>query len=111
MLLSSFFISFAGWRDAGRGSSLVTRSYGSAFGVIVMPDIAWNPAARIATRAETRLMRGQQQTKPELQCRWRWRVGDVAIWDNRATHHHALADDGKQPRKLHRVTLAGEAPR
>jgi alpha-ketoglutarate-dependent taurine dioxygenase len=45
---------------------------------------------------------------PELQCRWR--VGDVAIWDNRATHHYAIADYGTEHRILHRVTLAREAP-
>lgn len=50
------------------------------------------------------------QDKPELQCRWRWRVGDVAIWDNRATQHYGVADYGRATRTLHRVTLAGEAP-
>jgi taurine dioxygenase len=52
----------------------------------------------------------QHQNRPELQCRWRWREGDVAIWDNRATHHYAIADYGDLPRTIHRVTLEGEAP-
>ena len=52
----------------------------------------------------------QHQDQPEFQCRWRWQTGDVAIWDNRATHHYAIADYGDEPRTIHRVTLEGEAP-
>ena len=52
----------------------------------------------------------RHQDQPELQCRWRWREGDVAIWDNRATHHYAIADYGDEPRTIHRVTLEGESP-
>ena len=50
------------------------------------------------------------QSQPEFQCRWHWKVGDLAIWDNRATHHYAIADYGDKPRTIHRVTLEGEAP-
>lgn len=50
------------------------------------------------------------QQRPEFQCRWRWQQGDLAIWDNRATHHYAIADYGDQARTIHRVTLEGEAP-
>jgi taurine dioxygenase len=46
-------------------------------------------------------------TRPENTVRWRWQVGDVAIWDNRATQHRAIADFGRQRRQLRRVTLAG----
>jgi taurine dioxygenase len=49
-------------------------------------------------------------TKPENVVRWRWRSGDVAIWDNRATQHRAVADFGLQQRHLRRVTIAGDAP-
>ncbi|KTT72123.1 TauD/TfdA dioxygenase family protein [Sphingomonas endophytica] len=50
-------------------------------------------------------------TKPENVVRWRWQVGDVAIWDNRATQHRAVADFGVQPRHLRRATVAGDTPR
>jgi len=50
------------------------------------------------------------QDQPEFQCRWRWQQGDVAVWDNRATQHYAIADYGDAPRTIHRVTLEGEAP-
>jgi alkyl sulfatase len=46
-------------------------------------------------------------TKPENTVRWHWRAGDVAIWDNRATQHRAIADFGKERRHLRRVTLEG----
>jgi taurine dioxygenase len=42
--------------------------------------------------------------------RWRWRLGDVAFWDNRTTQHRAIADFGDSPRRLHRVTIAGDLP-
>jgi taurine dioxygenase len=49
-------------------------------------------------------------TKPENTVRWRWREGDVAIWDNRATQHRAIADFGLQRRTLRRATVAGDVP-
>lgn len=49
-------------------------------------------------------------TKPENTVRWRWRAGDVAIWDNRATQHRAIADFGLQRRTLRRATIAGSIP-
>jgi taurine dioxygenase len=49
-------------------------------------------------------------TKPENTVRWRWRAGDVAIWDNRATQHRAIADFGVQRRHLRRATVNGDVP-
>jgi taurine dioxygenase len=48
--------------------------------------------------------------KPEYTCRFRWRPGSVAFWDNRATLHYALDDYGQTPRFAHRVTLRGDRP-
>ena len=42
--------------------------------------------------------------------RWRWRAGDVVIWDNRATQHYAINDYSDQHRVVRRVTLAGDVP-
>ena len=36
--------------------------------------------------------------------------GDIAIWDNRATQHYAVADYDNLPRLLHRITIAGDVP-
>jgi alpha-ketoglutarate-dependent taurine dioxygenase len=49
-------------------------------------------------------------TKLENTIRWNWRPGDLAIWDNRATQHYAVADYDDQFRMLHRITLAGDIP-
>jgi alpha-ketoglutarate-dependent taurine dioxygenase len=49
-------------------------------------------------------------TRPEFLCRYRWRPGSLAMWDNRATMHYAVNDYGDQRRFMHRVTLRGEIP-
>ncbi|VEG40832.1 taurine dioxygenase [Mycolicibacterium flavescens] len=49
-------------------------------------------------------------TKLEHTIRWDWRLGDVALWDNRATQHYAVADYDDQYRRLSRITLAGDVP-
>ena len=49
-------------------------------------------------------------TRPEHTVRWRWREGDLAIWDNRATQHYAIADYGTAHRRGERVTVAGPVP-
>ncbi len=48
--------------------------------------------------------------KLEYTTRWNWEAGDVAIWDNRATQHYAIADYDDQYRRLERITLAGDIP-
>ncbi|MEW9556064.1 TauD/TfdA dioxygenase family protein [Nonomuraea sp. NPDC050783] len=49
-------------------------------------------------------------TAVENTVRWRWAPGDVAVWDNRATQHRVVHDFGDRPRRLHRVTIAGDVP-
>ena len=49
-------------------------------------------------------------TRLENTVRWKWKEGDVAFWDNRATQHYAIADYGTQPRRVQRVTIAGDLP-
>ncbi len=49
-------------------------------------------------------------TRPENTVRWRWRAGDLAIWDNRSTQHCAVVDYGSARRRGERVTVAGETP-
>ena len=49
-------------------------------------------------------------TRPENTVRWRWQVGDVAFWDNRATQHYAIYDYDGQPRRVQRVTIDGDLP-
>lgn len=49
-------------------------------------------------------------TRLENTVRWRWAVGDVAVWDNRATQHYAINDYGEQHRLVRRVTVDGDVP-
>jgi taurine dioxygenase len=49
-------------------------------------------------------------TRPEFCCRWHWRQGDVALWDNRATLHYAINDYDGHRRLLYRTAIAGERP-
>ena len=47
----------------------------------------------------------EHATQPEFVYRHSWRVGDLVIWDNRATMHRARPfDDTKYRRELRRVT-------
>ena len=52
----------------------------------------------------------QHQVRPELTCRFRWRPGSVAFWDNRCAQHNAINDYQGHKRLLHRITLAGDKP-
>lgn len=47
-------------------------------------------------------------SQPQFTYRHRWRLGDVAFWDNRATWHCALDDCFGYRRILHRITIEGE---
>ena len=49
-------------------------------------------------------------TRLENTVRWNWELGDVVMWDNRATQHYAVSDYGDQRRRMHRITLAGDIP-
>ena len=47
----------------------------------------------------------EHATQPQFVYRHRWRVGDLVIWDNRATMHRACRfDDARYRRDLRRVT-------
>ena len=53
----------------------------------------------------------RHQVKLELTCRWQWKVGDLAWWDNRCTQHNPVNDYHGHRRVMHRITLAGDRPR
>ena len=52
----------------------------------------------------------RHQVRPEFTCRFRWREGSVALWDNRCTLHVGVNDYQGFRRRMHRITLAGERP-
>ncbi len=53
----------------------------------------------------------QQQVRPEFTCRFAWRVGSIALWDNRCAQHNPVNDYHGYRRVMHRITLAGDRPK
>jgi taurine dioxygenase len=53
----------------------------------------------------------RHQARPEFTCRFTWRVGSLAFWDNRAAQHNPINDYHGYRRVMHRITLAGDKPR
>ena len=49
--------------------------------------------------------------QPDFTCRFSWRIGSLAFWDNRATQHYPVNDYHGYRRVMHRITLAGDRPR
>ena len=45
--------------------------------------------------------------RPEIQFRFTWEEGDIAVWDNRSVQHYATPDYD-EARIMHRVILAGD---
>src|SRR5215472_2102607 len=52
----------------------------------------------------------RHQVRPEFTCRFRWRPGSLAFWDNRCAQHNAINDYQTHRRLMHRITLAGDKP-
>ena len=48
--------------------------------------------------------------RPEFTCRFQWRVGSIALWDNRCAMHNPINDYHGYTRTMHRITLAGDEP-
>ncbi|HWE15928.1 MAG TPA: TauD/TfdA family dioxygenase [Hyphomicrobiaceae bacterium] len=53
----------------------------------------------------------RHQIRPEFTCRFAWRVGSLAFWDNRCALHNPINDYHGYRRVMQRITLAGDKPR
>ncbi|MDI5967881.1 TauD/TfdA family dioxygenase [Streptomyces sp. SL13] len=49
-------------------------------------------------------------TRPENTLRWSWSPRQLLIFDNRITQHYAVDNYDDHPRRLNRVTVAGDVP-
>jgi taurine dioxygenase len=52
----------------------------------------------------------EHSVRPEFTCRFRWRAGSLAMWDNRCAMHNPVNDYHGYTRRMHRITLAGDIP-
>jgi taurine dioxygenase len=52
----------------------------------------------------------QHAHRPEFTCRFRWRKGSVAFWDNRCAQHMAINDTGMSRRVMRRLQIVGDKP-
>ena len=49
--------------------------------------------------------------RPEFTCRFRWRTGSVAFWDNRCVQHLAIHDNHEATRRMQRTQIQGDVVR
>ena len=52
----------------------------------------------------------QHMERDDFKCRFKWRPGSMAFWDNRCAQHQAMWDYYPQKRYGQRVTIAGDKP-
>jgi taurine dioxygenase len=54
----------------------------------------------------------EHSVRPEYTVRFKWREGDIAMWENRSTAHYAPTDilQTDFDRMLYRITLIGDVP-
>ena len=52
----------------------------------------------------------KHQINSEFTCRFKWKKGSVAIWDNRCTLHNPINDYHGSRRLMHRITFQGDKP-
>ncbi|MGB3314759.1 MAG: TauD/TfdA family dioxygenase [Albidovulum sp.] len=120
--LGDFRNSFAGDRDGKTGKARLDEAV-SRFGHMVRPLIARHPVTgrkflnfnesfvnQIVgmTTIESNAMKlwlANHMNKPEIQMRFRWSPGALAMWDNRVTMHFAVADYLPQYRCMNRITV------
>jgi taurine dioxygenase len=48
--------------------------------------------------------------QPRFHCRWNWKPGDLAIWDERSTVHRAIGDHFPREREVRRCVVDGDRP-
>ena len=52
----------------------------------------------------------RHSARDDFKCRFKWRPGSIAFWDNRCAQHQAMWDYYPQKRYGQRVTIAGDKP-
>ena len=52
----------------------------------------------------------KHQVNSKFTCRFKWKKGSLAIWDNRCTLHNPINDYHGSRRLMHRITFQGDKP-
>ncbi len=117
--------SFADARDGKSGPERLNESV-ARFGHTIRPLVAAHPVtgrrflnfneafvthiAGLTTNEANALKTflANHMNKPEDQLRWRWKTGDIAMWDNRVTMHYAVADYLPEYRCMNRITVIND---
>ena len=84
----------------GRGALYVNPTFTNSISGMAPED-----SARLLARLYAKMY-----STPEHTCRFRWRDGSVAMWDNRSCQHYAVADFWPHERLMERVTLVDPSP-
>jgi taurine dioxygenase len=108
-------------RDSGSGSDReylaehpVVRTHPETGRLALYVNIAHTQRFVDMTEAESRpLLRFlfEHSIRPEFTCRFQWRAGSVALWDNRCAMHNPINDYHGHTRTMHRISLEGDVPR
>jgi taurine dioxygenase len=85
--------------DTGRALLYVTGNH--MVGIKDMNDLEARPLLELLNN---------HVTKPEFTCRFRWRKGSLAVWDNRCVQHYAVNDYAGFARTMLRAEMAGTRP-
>ena len=108
-------------RDSGSGTEReylsehpVVRTHPETGRKALYVNIAHTQRFADMTEAESRPLLHflfEHSIRPEFTCRFQWRAGSVALWDNRCAMHNPINDYHGHTRRMHRISLEGDVPR
>ncbi|MGE3689876.1 MAG: TauD/TfdA dioxygenase family protein [Novosphingobium sp.] len=102
---------FALWRSyPERRHPLVWRHKSGRKSLVLSTSAAWIEGMHPAESHNLLARLMAHATQDKYTYRHKWRMGDLAIWDNTGTMHRVMAYDAESRREFHRCTLNGEEP-
>lgn len=93
-----------------RRHPLVWRHKSGRKSLVLSTSIAWIEGMHPAESHDLLQDLMRHATQDKFTYRHKWRMGDLAIWDNTGNMHRVLPYDAESRREFHRCTLNGEEP-